>query len=122
MLMQKSDMSRTHNPRFIRLRPCALEQCFNCYWKSKTDHLLLDLRFYVYPLYLLSCYAVGFCLFTYFTFSRSIYIAKIIAYNQISTIYQTQSNFIHYLSNPLILHPLFIKPTHTPSTIYQTHS
>jgi len=54
MLMQTNlDMTRTQKPRVTSLLLCLTDQCFNCYWKSKTDHLLLYLRYYIYLLYLL---------------------------------------------------------------------
>jgi len=66
-----SDMTRTDKPGCTSLRP--LDQCFNWYWNSKTDHLWLYFRYYINLLYLLSCYCIVYCLFTYFTLSRWMY-------------------------------------------------
>jgi len=57
-----SDMTRTHKPGCTSLRP--LDQCFNWYWHSKTDHLWLYFRYNINLLYLLSCYCIVF-LFVY---------------------------------------------------------
>mgnify|MGYP000123814088 CR=1 FL=1 len=51
-------MTGTHIPGFTSLRP--LDQCFNWYWNSKTDHLWLYFRYYINLLYLLSCYCIVF--------------------------------------------------------------
>ena len=39
----------------------SLDQCFTWKWKSKTDHLLLYLRYTIHLLYPLSCNAVFVC-------------------------------------------------------------